>query len=64
MVGEDADGDIAPIGQGKPQSYWLKSNSRNSFVRVGSSGRNTVRAGSSGQEAGNLVRASPEVCFV
>ena len=30
---------------GKPQSYWLKQDSRNSFIRAGSDGRNTVQAG-------------------
>lgn len=37
---------VAPIGWGKPQSYWLKYNFRNSFIRAGSDGRNTVQAGS------------------
>lgn len=35
----------AMIGQGKSQPYWLKYDSRNSFIRVGSDSRNTVHTG-------------------
>ena len=37
------------IGRGKSQSYWLKQDSRNSFIRAGSDGRNTGQAGSLAQ---------------
>lgn len=50
---------IAPIGQGMSQSCWLKLDSRNSFIMIGSSIRNTVKASSSVQVAGSLVQASP-----
>lgn len=36
----------ALIGRGKPQSYWLKYSSRNSFTRAGPGGRNTVQTDS------------------
>ena len=32
------------IGCGNPQSYWLKEDPRNSFIRAGSDGRNTVQS--------------------
>lgn len=46
LVGQSC---AAPNGWGKPQPYWLKQDSRSSFIRPGSDGRNTVQAGSSAQ---------------
>lgn len=46
------------ISWGKSQSYWLKYNSRNSFVKVGSDVRNTVLEVSSVQVTRSLVQAS------
>lgn len=50
LVCEDADGAVAVrlrLAREKPQSYWLKHNSRNSLT--GSYGRNVVQAGNSVQ---------------
>lgn len=43
---------MTSIGLGKSQSYWLKYNSRNSFIRVGAGRQFSV-------EAGSLVQACP-----
>lgn len=36
-------------GKGKPQSYWLQYNSKNSFIRAGTDVRNMEQADSSMQ---------------
>lgn len=62
LVNEDVDEGYscaALIRQETPQSYWLKYNYRNSFVRVGSRGRDIVQAGSLVWEAGSSVQAFP-----
>ena len=57
----------ALIGWGKPLFYWLKYNSKNSFIRAGSDGWNIVQAGSSVQaswSAGPCVKMAAGLCFV
>lgn len=56
MFSEDTDKDMAvhlQMDGGKSQSYWLKYNSKNSFIRVVSDGRGTVQEGSSVQVTGS-----------